>query len=166
MRFLSRDTESVTFELDRRELELLTFLLRRYPVRDPAYPQLASPNEREALADEQRMLTESLTAEQEENRGKVAEFIRTRLTPPASTPPGSSGSAPFEFSVRISFAEVDWLLRVINDVRVGCWVRLGCPEEQSLHLPPLSFSLSKVTDFAAMELGGVVLGVLLEALEN
>ena len=27
--------------------------------------------------------------------------------------------------------EIEWLLQALNDVRVGCWIQLGCPEEES-----------------------------------
>src|SRR5689334_13376937 len=148
MKLLRRDAETLTFVLERPERELLTFLLRRYPVLDPAYHQLAAPADRDAWADAQRLLTETMTAEQQENRRRAEEFIRTRLTAPPTpaapapapaptptptptpTPAGEAeateknldppSAAPFLW--RISLAEADWLLRVVNDVRVGCWV--------------------------------------------
>ena len=161
MKLLTRDAESLTFELDRRERELLAFLLGRYPALDPSYHQSAAPNDRDALAEAQQMLTESMTAEQQENRRRAAAFVRTRLTVPAPPAPGSP--APSRLSLRITLTEVDWLLRVVNDVRVGCWVRLGCPEEDALRAPMLA--ARNVTDYTAMELGGLVQSLLLAALE-
>lgn len=163
MKILARDEESLTLLLDRRERELLLFLLRRYPVVDPTQRQLASPQDRDALAAEQQFLIENLTAEQSAQRTRVERFIRERLTDP---PPGagSGASAVSARPLRVLRSEADWLLRVINDVRVGCWMRLGCPGEDLMHSPKLA--ARNVTDFAAMELGGLVQSILLEALHG
>ncbi len=152
MKLLKSDAEALTFELDRRERELMVFLLRRYPVLDPAWHQIASPGDRAALAAEQEMLTESMTAEQVENRGRVEKFIESRLDIDRQAP------------VRITRVEAEWLLRVINDVRVGCWVRLGAPDESAMHTPALA--ARSVTDYTAMELGGLVQSILLAALDS
>ena len=47
-------------------------------------------------------------------------------------------------------------------MRVGCWVRLGCPDESEMHTPTLA--ARNVTDYTAMELGGLIQSVLLAAL--
>jgi hypothetical protein len=168
MKLLARDAESLTFELDRRERELIVFLLQRYPVRNPADAQIASPADREAMAEEQRMLTEGLTAEQQENRLKVTEFIRTRLTPPPGRERSAAGGpatpARSLHPLRVTLVEVDWLLRVVNDVRVGCWERLGRPDEMRMN--PELLGAAHITDFTAMELGGLVQSLLLHALEE
>lgn len=151
MKLLKCDAEALTFELDRRERELMVFLLRRYPVLDPAWHQIASPGDRAALTAEQEMLTESMTADQVENRREVERFIERHMN--------LDGQGP----VRITRLEADWLLRVINDVRVGSWVRLGAPDESAMHTPELA--ARSVTDYTAMELGGLVQSVLLAALD-
>ncbi len=151
MKLLKSDAEALTFELDRRERELMVFLLRRYPVLDPAWHQIASPGDRAALAAEQAMLTESMTEEQLANRRKVERFIGSHLDLERQGP------------VRITRLEADWLLRVINDVRVGSWVRLGAPDEAAMHTPELA--ARSMPDYTAMELGGLVQSVLLAALD-
>jgi hypothetical protein len=158
MRLVDRNDQSLTFDLPPRERELLVFLMRRYPVLDPGYHKIASSSQGDSLNAEQQFLTDSMTEEQNANRQRIDQFIRTRLTPEN---PDSSAT---DLLLKLTFAEADWLLRIINDVRVGCWVRLGKPDSDELHS---SETASRhVTDFAAMELGGLVQHILLEALQE
>ncbi len=171
MKLRRRDALALVFELDRRECEVLGYLLRRYPVLDPQWHQIARPEHLGALKAEQEMLTEAMTAEQSSNRRRVAIFIKERLGGGGDdeaelTGDGSSGKGGGTRAsrriVRIPREEADWLLQVINDVRVGSWVRLGCPEEAAMHTPALA--AKSITDYTAMEIGGLVQSLLLEAL--
>jgi hypothetical protein len=157
MKLVERNEESLTLALRQRERELLVFLLRLYPALDPAYQKLSKATVENHLEAAQEFLTESLTAEQNSNRQLIDQFIRGRLTPSHS----EGGST---LRLTLTLAEVDWLLRVINNVRVGCWTRLGRPE------PPLATALKTgaqhVTELAAIELGMLVQDNLLEALNG
>lgn len=57
---------------------------------------------------------------------------------------------------------MEWLLQVLNDVRVGTWVSLGRPDPQTKHkLKPTAKNLHRL---AIIELSGTFQMVLLEAL--
>ena len=157
MRLVERNEQSLTFDLPQRERELLVFLLRRYPVLDPGYHKISQAPEAASLESEQQFLTESMSADQTANRQRVDQFIKGRLTPDHS-----EADSTAVLRLIVSLAEADWLLRTINDVRVGCWVRLGQPDTSDLRSPEVA--TRHVTDFAAMELGGLVQSILLEAL--
>lgn len=162
MRLLQRDEASVTFELERREREVLIFLLRRYPVLDPGWHRIAAPSESERWAAEQEMLTEAMTAAQRENRSRLKRFIAAQLAPPSAEEVDEAAAAPR--AVRLTLEEVEWLLQMINDVRVGSWVRLGCPEESAMHTPDLA--ARGMTEYTAMEIGGLVQSILLTVLDH
>ena len=61
----------------------------------------------------------------------------------------------------LSPAEVEWLLQVLNDIRVGSWVILGSPEEK-----PAELNATTAPHFLAMEMAGYFQMQLLEALEG
>ena len=61
--------------------------------------------------------------------------------------------------MRLTTEQMDWLLRVLNEVRVGLWVRLGRPEE----LAPLVES-GEIDSVVAMEICAFFQSRLLEAL--
>lgn len=182
MRLLHRDVEGLAFELHPRERELVVFLLQRYPVLDPAYHQIATPEDRDAFTAEQQLLTECVTADQQANRQRIQEFIRTRLTPPpvkstqpAPKKPASTSDAPASpeagpsasarnTRLQLTYEEADWLLRMFNEVRVGAWVRLGRPGENEMHTPELA--ARGAADYATMELGGLLQSILLRALDD
>ena len=57
-------------------------------------------------------------------------------------------------------AELEWLLQVLNDVRVGSWLKLGQPDEnQSPDVTPENFQF-----VLAMEVCGAFQSALLAAL--
>ena len=58
-------------------------------------------------------------------------------------------------------AEVEWLFQVLNDVRVGSWVRLGSPEGK-----PREVTIATAPHFVAMEMAGYFEAELLEALSR
>jgi hypothetical protein len=59
----------------------------------------------------------------------------------------------------LSHAEVEWVLQVLNDIRVGSWIRLGSPDKKRTALNERT-----VLDFAAMETAGYFEVQFLEAL--
>ena len=64
--------------------------------------------------------------------------------------------------LELTEAESDWLLRILNDLRVGSWVKLGRPaQEEYSRLQPTP---DNVADLATLMWTGQMQGVLLEAL--
>jgi hypothetical protein len=70
---------------------------------------------------------------------------------------------PAETGARLSLspAEVEWVLQVLNDVRVGSWIILGSPDEKRTELNERT-----APHFAAMETAGYFEAQLLEALRG
>ena len=56
---------------------------------------------------------------------------------------------------------MDWMLQILNDVRVGCWVKLGRPELESVPKPNLTGQAAR--NMAALEMSGYFQMVMLEA---
>jgi len=150
---LVRSTKTrLLFHLENREAHLLLQILRLYPRVPPAHHQLTRSGRLPDQEANQRLLEDALAEQRAENRKQVLalladprRFVRTKTAGRLSLPPG----------------EVDWLLQVLNDIRVGSWVRLGSPEEK---LPEVNETTAP--DFVAMEMAGYFQMHLLEALHK
>ena len=105
------------------------------------------------VAADQRMLEEALAAQKAESRRRLDAWLEQHARPGA---PARSGP------LRFSAADLDWLLQVLNDIRVGSWLRLGSPDD------PESISLTKHNwrDFVALQFCGLLQSVVLNTLEG
>jgi hypothetical protein len=161
MKLRRRRAESMEVELSAREAVVLSLVLRRYPVLDPGYHQIARTGAA-PLREEQQLLEESIAAAQSENRRRVAAFL-DRCQVRAGEQPEADALAD-RAGLVIPLAEVDWLLEVLNDVRVGLWVKLGRPAPR--WLPDASGPSATRTDFAVMDLAGAFQAELLAVLPD
>lgn len=120
MKLIRSDKNGCVFQLGRREQQLLLATLELYPL-VPASHHRLSRRSKGAKADEnQRLLEEALAEQRRENRRQV----QTMLGEPQRFRESKSG-----FELLLTPAQVEWLLQVLNDVRVGSWLALGEPEQ-------------------------------------
>ncbi len=143
---------SLTFQLDAREEALLLAILHLYPVLEASHYRLSKdPNL--VAASEQQLLEESISQQRMAHRKKLEELFRN--------PARYFKEAAGERRLVLSGAQLEWLLQVLNDIRVGSWVKLGCPDlenqgaEASHKMNP--------RDVQAMHLSGHFQSALLEA---
>jgi hypothetical protein len=66
-----------------------------------------------------------------------------------------------DFQFTLTGEQLEWLLRVLNEVRVGSWVRLGRPELAAARKIRLTGAYGRL--YTAMELCGYFQANLLEA---
>ena len=120
--------EHFRFEISWEEKELLN-VIRLYPHVPAAHHRLTKGRRIPDRAENQQLLEEALQAQREENRQLVA----TLLNEPARF-------AEIETGFRVGFTrgEIEWLLQVLNDVRVGSWIALGSPPGHPELQPGLS----------------------------
>ena len=148
---IARANDQFVFQLGRREKQVLFELLKRYPCIPPAHQRLHSSTQ---LPDaSQRLLDEALAQQRAANKKQVQNWI--------------SDSRRFEQTetgcrVILSASEVEWLLQVLNDVRVGSWILLGAPDEK---LEDALLNERTAPDFLAMEMAGHFQMQMLEALK-
>jgi hypothetical protein len=140
------------FHLGQREKRLLEQVLKLYP-RVPSAHQVLSKSSRLPDREEnQRLLDEALAEQRAENRRQ----LRTLLADPARFEPTETGCRFW-----LARSEVEWVLQVLNDVRIGSWVILGSPEGK-----PEGLDAKTAPHFWAMEMAGHFQMELLEALEG
>jgi hypothetical protein len=151
---LKSTKDKFIFRMGNGEKTLLMSILELYP-RVTSAQILASRSGRPPGKDDQEtkaLLEEALTEQRQQNKKTLRGF----LTDPKRFEKQEAG---WRFAV--TMAEVDWLLQILNDVRVGSWIMMGSPENY-LEVP----TKKNEKDFLAMELAGRFEAVFLAALEG
>jgi ribonuclease BN (tRNA processing enzyme) len=146
--------KSFTFLLGNEEREAFVQILQQYP-RLPEAHLRVTRNAQLPKGDEmQRLLSEALAEQRAENRKGVQQFLNAtdRFEP---TDRG--------WLLTISTIELDWLLQILNDVRVGSWVGLGAPEPK---VEIRKVEENTIRDFWDMEIAGHFQCALLGALNE
>ncbi|HLX72234.1 MAG TPA: hypothetical protein VKV04_21665 [Verrucomicrobiae bacterium] len=140
MKFLRVEDDHSVFHLEKGEKELFIALLRQYPIIPPAHHRL-SKSTAPANTANQKLLDDALAEQRKENKILVAAFL--------ADPQRFSETDAF-CRLRLTAAETEWLLQVLNDIRVGSWILAGSPEE----LPHLIFADLPTPEVWTMELAG------------
>jgi hypothetical protein len=138
------------FRLPRRESRSLREILTLYP-RIPAAHQPLSKTGRIPDRDaSQALLDEALREQRAENRRQMLSL----LADPKRYQETATGG-----QLSLSRSDAEWLLQVLNDIRVGSWLLVGSPEGRFDGL-----NEETAPDFWAMEMAGCFQAQLLEAL--
>ncbi len=155
MKRIGADEESVVFQLSARERETLIEILQAYPVVPPAHQQLSRELKDPHLGEYQHLLDEALAEQRAANKRHLQEWLGA----PERFQKASSGCR-----FRLDRADSEWLLQVLNDIRVGHWLLLGSPDPSRLKLN--NFRPKMLPIWLAMEMSGYFQMTVLEALEN
>ena len=110
----------MTFSLGRNEKRLLFQVLQLYPLVPPAHHRLTKSGEGPKHDENQRLLEEALADQRRANRKRVVAMLDE---------PGRFRETKGDIQFWLSPPQIEWLLQVLNDVRVGAWLALGEPEE-------------------------------------
>ncbi len=142
------------FHLGQREKQLLLALLKLYPCVPSAHHSITKSALLRDHESIQRLLDEALAEQRAENkrqlRALLADSRRFRRT--------KTG-----WLLSLLRSEAEWLLQILNDIRIGSWITLGSPEA-GVELAVLN--AKAVPHFWAMEMSGHFQMQLLEALEG
>jgi len=114
---IHREGEHFHFELAKGEQKLLWEILQLYP----CISQAARPGRPHKSEPNAELLEEALADQRAENKNKLRVFLED----PTRVQTSEKG-----VGFVLSNSEIEWLLQVINDVRVGSWIHLGAPEEK------------------------------------
>lgn len=150
MKLIKTAKDQYQFQLSPREKDLFLQVLELYPQVPAGYQSLSKTV---ACEDpNQRLLDDAL----QETRSQSKKQLQTVLTDPKKLSQTEAG-----WRLTLSGAEVDWVLQVLNDVRVGSWVRLGSPET-----PLQTLTAENAPHYWALEMAGYFQGRFLELLEG
>jgi hypothetical protein len=131
---------------------MLLSVLRLYPCLRPAHQPLSKSGGIAAPEGDQALLNEALAEHRQGNRRR----LQALLADPHHLQEQESG-----WRLSLLPADLEWLLQVLNDIRVGSWVLLGSPETA-----PLSVDEKNALHFWAMEISGSFQMDFLEAMRG
>jgi hypothetical protein len=108
------------FYLENGERDLLKLILGLYPVIPSAHQPL-SKSCLDTNKESQHLLDEALAEQRKENKTLVQTFLDDQKR-----------FSQLKDSCRMTLtpAEIEWLLQILNDVRVGNWILLGSPGDE------------------------------------
>ena len=140
----------LVFQLNAREKKILFDAIKLYPLVPATHHRLTKAAA--AHSDEnQHLLEESLAQQRTENRQQLEALLND---------PGPWKKSGSSFRLQLQATEIEWLLQVFNDVRVGSWLMLGEPDEDKPpEITPENFQYA-----VAMEVCGAFQSALLAAL--
>lgn len=143
MKLIKRDETHFTFQIGRRERDLLFALLQRYPVIVTAHFRTRHPPQTEDARKNQELLDEALSEQQRENRRLLEKSLAERER---------FRESELGLSFRLSHSELEWMLQILNDIRVGSWIQLGEPDPKGgsdLQLTEENLQLAWAMEMAA-----------------
>jgi hypothetical protein len=140
-----------SFQMDRDERRLLFQVLRAYPLVPIAHHRLSKSEE---IREDQQLLEESLAAQRKENKNLVKRLLLAKSHFRAN-------KRGWRWSLKES--QIEWLLQVLNDVRIGAWLAIGSPDGQMETIAV--FNEKTAPYFWAMEVSGHFQAVLLKAID-
>ena len=108
------------FHLGRQEKAVLVDLVSLYPRIPSGYLAISKRGQLPDKNSSQKLLDEALAEQRAENQRRLKNLL-------TDTKRWTEKDGHFQLSLTVG--EIDWLLQVFNDIRVGSWVMLGSPEE-------------------------------------
>ena len=153
MKLIRAKREKFVFAISPQEKNLLDEVLKLYPLISATHHRLTRKSNVVQPNDHQRLLEESLAAQREANRKSV----QAMLDQPGYFQTTAAGS-----QLVVSGPEIEGLLQVLNEVRVGSWIALGSPDAEPDK--KIGFNKKMLPHFRMMELAGAFETVFLDAL--
>ena len=146
-----RAKDKYHLDFAQREYRVLTDLLKLYPCVPPAHQPLSKSGQLADAESARQLLDEALAGQRAENKKR----LQTLLANPHRKQETDTG-----FRLCLAPSDVEWLLQVLNDIRVGSWVLLGSPEDE---MKPKLLNEKTAPHYWAMEMSGYFQAQLLDA---
>jgi len=120
MRQVSSNARSWVFALTERERDFLVAVLQAYPSVPHDHQSLSRESADRLSADDHALLSEALLEHRAGSKSKVRRWLK--------------GGARFrqsedQWQFSLARGDFDWMLQILNDVRVGNWIELGSPDD-------------------------------------
>jgi hypothetical protein len=154
MKLLRADKEGIAFKLSSGEKIVLLDVLKLYPCVPLSHHRLSRGEKGSSHAENQRLLDEALS----EQRGRNKRQLRALLQHPQTFQREDRS-----WRLTLRHGDLEWLIQVLNDVRVGSWIALGSPEKLARQLPA---DEEQARHAFAMEIAGLFQIALLEAADS
>jgi hypothetical protein len=152
MKLIQSTRTRLVFQLGLREKQSLLQLLKLYPWMPSTHHVLSKTGRVPDAEANQQLLNDALA----EHRAANKQQLQTLLANPRRFKTTDKGAR-----LSLSPYEVEWLLQVLNDIRVGSWVVLGSPDQK-----PAELTAANAPAYLTMETAGYFQMQLIQALEG
>lgn len=149
MKFIKANKGKLSFQIDRKEKALFFQVLKLYPLVPANHQQLSRA---EAKPEDQELLEEALATQHKEHKRQLDAMMRAKSRFRAN-------KQGYRFALKDD--QLEWLLQVLNDIRVGSWLLLGSPDGPTEIFATLNDNTAPY--FWALEVSGHFQMILLEA---
>ena len=155
MNLIRRTGRNFVFHISPREKRLLFEVLALYPLIPADHHKVSRTAAAKESAENQKLLEEALAERKRENKRALLAMLdgERRLK--------ETGDG---HHLTLGRSEMEWLLQVLNDIRVGSWLALGEPDERKAR--PLKPNAENLRHYAALEFCGLFQMALLDAFEQ
>jgi hypothetical protein len=116
VKFIKATKGKLSFQIDRKEKQLFFQVLKLYPLVPANHQELSRA---EAKPEDQELLEEALAMQHREHKRRLDAMMKAKSRFRAT-------KAGYRFTLKEE--ELEWLLQVLNDIRVGSWLLLGSPD--------------------------------------
>ena len=147
MKLIKADKDRIWFQLPDRQKQRLAIVLGAYPLVPETHQKLSRTV---TNPEAEKLLQEATASQRRENKERIAMFL-------TALQPHEDG-----YRLVLQSGQIEWLLQVLNDVRVGSWLLLGSPKDQLEALKNLNPTIGQY--FWYMEVAGEFEHKLLYAL--
>lgn len=121
MKLLNKTGEKFVFELMSEEKELLSKIFGLYPMLDRDKIELSKTIKDEQICQSKKILSDAFKEFQDSNKRFISELFEK-----------SDNFKPSEdyeyYTLELDGEQIERLLQILNDIRVGMWQKLGCPD--------------------------------------
>jgi hypothetical protein len=152
MKLMQSTKTRLVFHLSSREKQSLLQLLTLYPWMPSTPPVLSKTGRVPDAEANQQLLNDALA----EHRAANKQQLQDLLANPRRFKTTDKGAR-----LSLSPCEVETLLQVLNDIRVGSWVVLGSPDKK-----PAELTAANAPAYLTMEMAGYFQMQLVEALDE
>jgi predicted metal-dependent hydrolase len=156
MRLIKVSKDEIVFRISPAEKEALFQILNLYPLVPTSHHRLTRGDQIPNKAANQQFLEEMLEDQRAENRKLLSDLFGN---------PNKIVATGKGMCLRLSRPEIEWMLQITNDIRVGSWIALGSPDLEAN--PALREQIKEPTpDLIHMNVAGQLEMILLDALSR
>ncbi len=153
MKLVKNTSGRFVFQLTPREQRLFVEVLELYPLIPDGTRKITKQSGQAPLDESQELLDEALAEQRVSNQRHLAKFLAD---------PQRVHTTKSYTRLTLAAADMEFLLQVLNDIRVGSWILLGSPDYQTEKR--LEVTQKNARYFWARELAGAFQSLLIAAM--
>lgn len=154
MRLLRAKDGKFAFSLNRVEQKIFIEVLSLYPLVPASHQNLSKTLQGRQAIEAQQMLDEALAEQRASHKRELDQWLNAK---------GRFRRTKAGCTLTIPHDNVEWLLQILNDIRIGSWLLLGSPDDR-IEPEEIDSDLHRI--WAAMEVSGIFQMALLHATER